>query len=262
MSLGHVQVKDRVFTEWTRRYCLLLACVSVDGVLGLERPQPSSSASPESESENLVGILRMLSDQKLLERDIFSLRIPRYRNQTGELRFGSTNQDLHNDNFVRLPLVPTTKSQGDNHHEEWTVPFNNVSSSLPTPTKSTTPAGAIAHIDPFRPYIELPNDFAYKFLDAINASVPDMIGRIFVDCAKRSSMPVLSFELGDDGRVFNVTADDYVTEWKYRDYPMECTVAAVPRGEGRSEDEMLLGQPFLKAFYSVFDWVDESISRK
>lgn len=263
MSLGEVQIQDRVFTEWTKRLCLLLGCIEVDGVLGLARPQPSSTASPEE-----TGILQFLSDQSLLSKDMFSLHIPRYLNQTGELRFGSTNTNLHNADFARLSLTPPPDPDGrigSQFRNTWTVPFKNVSSVPAVRTNHTTPSDAVAFIDSFAPFITLPDTLAQNLFTTIN-STADRIFR-YVDCDKRNTMPNLSFELGDEGYLFNVTAFDYIYELKFGDIGPHCIVTFIQEREyfgpsERSSNVTILGQPFLKAFYSVFDWVDESISRE
>ena len=256
VTLGDVQVKNHLFQEWNYTRLRTIAGYSngYDGVLGL-------AYRGEPHIENPPGILQRLTKQKTLQESIFSLRIPHSLQELGELRFGSRNEDLYESELVRLPHAPPLDGPlRDLAVFAWNIPISNVQYNTPMPMISSFPKGATAILDTMSPFIFLPDDLAQNLSLALEARPGPAFYR-HVDCSQRWQMPTLSFQLGNEGHIFNMTALDYT-----RELGPFCVLTFMSASDLANHDGSLnatiLGQPFLRRFYSVFDWEDKSVQCK
>jgi len=147
----------------TSASCYSVGCIGFgyDGVLGLAPPW-----NPRLGMPNMLSSLR---SQDLLDQPVFSLRLPLYEDDEGELLFGATNPNLHSSDFINLPVMNTTASDGYNH-DSWTVPASHIHFDSPHPLEQSLPRNAYALLDTSPPSLILPSALARNLTAAISAA--------------------------------------------------------------------------------------------
>ena len=86
-----------------------------------------------------------------------------------------------------------------------------------------------------------------------------------VPCSSRAYLPSLTFGLGSSDNVFNYTLDafDYTTEIDHPHQGLGCALNISPPGAfGLPDDVIVLGAPFLRGVYGVFDFGDKQVGCK
>ena len=262
-TLGGVQAKDHVFEEWTLALCLYALCSYVEGLLGLGY----SREPPEGAEDRMTGVLQRFAEQRTLDENIVSFRLPGRNGEAGELRFGDTNADLYDPaNLVRLPHAPPPAGRlGDMAQGTWTVGIEGMRLDVPGgPLESAFPAGAIAVLATTMPYIMLPEELEIQVSRALGAEEGGHGFYKLVDCEKRAQMPSMQFLLGGQGEgeaahQFDLTAFDYTLE--VDGYCFLALKAASYFGVGPGPvNATVLGNSFLRKFYSVLNFEDKSVS--
>lgn len=257
IQLGDVNIPDHQFEEWTSSSCYSVGCMpfGYDGVLGLAPPW-----DPNLEMPNM---LSSLLSQELLDEPIFSLKLPHYEDEEGELLFGSTNPTLHKTDFINLPVINITARNGFNH-DSWTVPASHIHFDSPHPLEQTLPSNAYALLDTSLPYLILPSAFARNLTAAIGAARGPYWFQ-HIPCERRQELPLLTFTLG--GEDFSISAFEYTLEIEelLPHLGRICVTSFMGADEfslPRDWEGMVLGHPFLRGFYSRWNFGKKEVGRK
>ena len=251
VRIAGLNITEFTFEEWTEPSCYSVGCVEFgyDGVLGLA--PPSASSSDINRPNLLLSFLR----HNLLDSSIFSLRLPLYEDQEGELLFGSINPAINRSDFVTLPVLNETSDH--RYKNAWTVPASHVSFNSLKPLKVSLGPTGYAIFDIATPYIILPTTLARNITAAIGA----MQGPAWlynIPCERRQELP--SFQVTMGGHEFIITAFEYVLEAEGIFVPPGvrlCVPAFMPAdqfGYGREWSGIILGHPFVRGFYSKWDF--------
>jgi saccharopepsin len=184
--IAGVEVQNLSFCESTRFYKRYMGLDRdlggyYDGVVGLApagNNGPTYPACPLVELNNLF--LSMIA-QDLLDRNIFSLKLSRGLDDSGEIMFGGINQDLFEGYLTTLPLLNSTIEPED-FHGRWFVPATSI--SIGRPTGSLGDFVAIFESD--LPAIFLPQDWVI-FLEVYLGmeAKGSRFGLMSIGCAKR-----------------------------------------------------------------------------
>lgn len=256
LRIAGLEVKGQMFAEATKlRSSPLYWEDKMDSVLGLASlpmNRPESDVNASSPFQNIV-------DQKLLDRNIFSLKLSRSPQCDGELLFGDVNADLYQGDLVSIPISHTT-------HDElprtgWQVDAHSLTFGSGSEVIDASLSGYTAIFLTAYPWIMLPNFLAEQLLERCGGD-PDFADMI--DCEKRDSLPDLTIRLGQTGHaVIVLTPWDYVMEVPAEGGGTTCLIPFKGHKERRGEPKYIfLGSAFLSGLYSVFDYDQQTISRK
>lgn len=218
-----------------------------DGILGLA---PTNDRSPLG----LLNPLQNMKEQELLDRSMFSLKLPR-GDEPGELLFGDVNEELYVGKLKSLPVVsdpillPRLKGS-------WAVPATSLSIGNGTASLK----GYVATLESDFPLIGLPDSIVMlllKYLGMERKTNHDMEPPS-IDCARREELENLTISLGKHD--FVITPWEYTMEMKSEVWGgKRCMTALYPMPD-LATNHIALGSSFLKRFYSVFDLDNRSVS--
>lgn len=253
IHLGGNNVSDFLFEEWTSASCNSIGCFGFgyDGVLGLAPPW----SAHQKHGRNL---LSMLLSQKTLDKPIFSLKLPTRLDEEGEILFGAVNSKLSNSDLIDLPVVKMTAPPFSSN---WIVPASHISFASSKPLEVTLPNKAIAALNSGSPYLMLPDALAQNLTAAIGAEAgPAWFHHI--PCERRQELPLLTFTL--DGHDFSISAFEYTLKIDHPQFPKTCITTFMSTKDFALPDldVIVLGSPFLRGFYSVWDFQEGKVGRK
>ncbi|KAL2834429.1 aspartic peptidase domain-containing protein [Aspergillus cavernicola] len=187
--------------------------------------------------------------QGLLDVNCFSLKPPHSKTgEPGELTFGQTSELKRLGNkLTRIPLASNALRSN--------VPWQVEARAVHTAGRSTSLTGHTALIDASSPLITLPQRALAPLYRALQPI--DYLGYTAraVDCDRRDSLPDLTIDLG--GHNFTITAYEYTHESEFSG-EIRCLLT-LDDTFGEEREWSTLGAPFLKRFYSVFDWDNKNI---
>jgi hypothetical protein len=214
-----------------------------DGILGLAWPGLSSE-------ENTQSLVPALHEAGQIPENLFSIYLSA-DGTSGELILGEIDAGRYQGNITWLPLVKQLW---------WTVNLNGVKvadSDVVSGVADTT------ILDSGTSLIVGPRDQILNTIDAIQSSagIPiyyDSTNQIFaVKCSDVNLLPNLTFVLsGSDNRQYHYTMPGpaYVVKSLSSD-PATCPLAL--QGDGSTGSvKWILGDPFLRTFYSVYDYAN------
>ena len=243
VHLGNLTIQDQQFEEaielrpapgyWGNIF---------DGVLGLAPPSANAARHPLHPLSTMVS-------QRVLDKNIFGLRLPSDGLTEGELTIGGTNPNSYLGDLV---TIPTTSETDPYLRDKWTVKARSAWLGDGDNVKADL-SGYVAFFDSGYPFISLPRDLTMDILRRLDAKPGNGL-LLTVPCQKRQVLPELTFGFHDAN--ISLTAFDYTNE-----EDGECAVMIDAHQENRNEQPYLrLGTSFLKGLYSVFD-VDEKAIR-
>ncbi|KAK8135047.1 hypothetical protein PG984_007059 [Apiospora sp. TS-2023a] len=276
LSGGGVQVARQPFIAAERWYYEAIHLwMLYDGVLGLS---PRFSVNGEIPDDRLPSPWSRMVEDGVLDANLFAIEVPRVAGgdmdnipepeptMRGDLSFGAINTKYSDAQFTSLPLVRDDDRLWavEAHSVRWdnqTHPIerrfdddDDDKNTAPEEEKRKTIA-----VFTTEPIIAIPDTaFVRKIYRSIPAWAWKERWQRLLDCAALDHLPDLVFELGG-GQTFAVTARQYA-------YPVRrqgevlchiglhstafykgCYYGSAPRGA------MVLGTPFLNAYYSVYD---------
>ncbi|KAI9770478.1 MAG: Vacuolar protease A [Geoglossum umbratile] len=248
--ISDLDVPELRFEEWTDASCYSVGCTigGFDGVLGLGPPWS------KWEYPNVPNTLSLLLSNNLLPEPLFSIKIPRTPDDEGELLLGGTNPALYTPPLVTLPIKNLTGEARSWFPDAWTVAASHVSFDTAIPIHWPLSENHVALIDSAIPWLILPSALSRVLTAAIGAERgPYWFSNI--PCSRRGELPSLTFSLGPDGRNFSISAFDYTHQIDLPGAGLTCITTFGPANDfyGEDVDLMLLGSPFLKGIYGVFD---------
>ena len=254
IHLGDNNVTTFLFEEWTSASCYSIGCMNsgYDGVIGLAPPW-------SVKYETRPNILSTLLSQKTLDAPIFSLKLPTGLHEEGEILFGGMNSTLNSSTLINLPLVNVTQSHFSNR---WTVRASNISFASPRPLEFTLPTHGFAVLDSGDPYLIIPGALARNLTAAIGAK-PGPAWFHNIPCERRQELPLLTFTL--NGYEFSISAFEYTLEIDPPHVGKMCITTFMEADEflfPKDWEGIVLGSPFLRGFYSVWDFEKGSVGRE
>jgi saccharopepsin len=190
----------------------------------------------------------MVNDS-LLDSNLFALELPtgiqhwQDINRWGEISFGGISEKYASSNFSRLPLNQFSD-------QVWAVEapsltWENATHPLHEDFVNVTLAG----FDTTAWFIGLPGDWPKRIYASVDHSCGFMLCTI--DCMARDKMPNLTFGLA--GGNFTITPYGYTNEVEVPGKEKICLFNIYPTKGDYPTDAIVLGKPFMEAFYSVFD---------
>jgi Eukaryotic aspartyl protease len=243
LSSPSIDIPHQIFGEATEmsRY-LPWGSSSWDGMLGL-------AASGEME------ILQNMISQNILDKNLFSLKLPRTRNDKGEILFGDVDHDLYLGELRSLPLLREKKGR-------WAVAAKSLSINDGEGLILGL-AGGAAVFDTEFPFIGLPERYV-RILDE-NLGMKN-VGKGWgnirsIDCDRRKMLHNITITLGGEQFVVSPWEFTVETEMEMGNGGSErrCVSAFVPNEQENGSD-IVLGSAFLRAFYAVFDMDGGAVS--
>jgi saccharopepsin len=196
--------------------------IGQDGILGLGYVRPVET--------NTQSVFYNMFLQGLIEKPLFALYIG---NNDSEISFGTPNRMHYHGDMVNLPV---------RRESYWEAELDTI--SLGQQTIELDGTGAI--FDSGSPRIALPQTLVQIIHKEMGAKSGDH-GDFYVDCDRRQSLPDLTFTLA--GQNFTLTSTDYIVHAGDNCVSMLIGID-FPSPPGPFA---LLGVPFLKKWYSVFD---------
>jgi saccharopepsin len=227
-----------------------------DAALGLS-PRQTMYGHADDSQPLLPSPFMGLMESKQLEKNSFALLLPYNRHDIGDLSFGTSHPEFHEGPFTSHPIYPENAST-------WQIEAPSISMRHHNGTEifKYSFAGVSAQLDSILPPAAwVPNELAQAVLNATNATVDETdCDMPVVPCDKISELPHLVFDF--DGQEIVLNGEDYIgeAEWPFCFRGPYCSplIGYNPR----DNDTIVLGPPFLKKVYSVFDWDDRTVSCK
>jgi hypothetical protein len=236
---------------------------------GLAPPQfPSWDLEDnDDKNHNIPGPLQTMIERKVLQRNMFALKLARNATHEGHIMFGGYDNTLFEGDLVKHPwFLPETNL--------WGVEASSLSLTTTDDSgrqdfllnESLTGVQAILSTQPIFAFSKSILD---KILASLNATNPKLSDHGKVDCElDLDKLPVMTIEIGD--QKFEFTANDYVEKRQSLFSPgnVECTVVfgKFYDGDAGPNDNygkhIWLGSYFLQKLYTVFDWDEKTISCK
>lgn len=189
MSIGDLKIKDQVFAEATEEPGLAFAFGRFDGILGLGYDTISVNS--------IVPPFYSMIDQGLLDEPVFAFYLgSNDETDASEAIFGGVNKDHYEGKITEIPL---------RRKAYWEVDLDAIAFGDAKAELDNT--GVI--LDTGTSLIALPTTLAELLNKEIGAK-KGWNGQYTVDCAKRDSLPDLTFTLS--GHDFAIGPYDYILE--------------------------------------------------
>jgi saccharopepsin len=224
MQIGDLKIKGQDFAEATNEPGLAFAFGRFDGILGLGYDTISVN--------HMVPPFYQMVNQKLLDEPVFAFYLADAEGES-EAVFGGVDKDHYTGKLEYIPL---------RRKAYWEVDLDAIAYGDEVAEMENT--GAI--LDTGTSLNVLPSALA-ELLNKEMGAKKGYTGQYTVDCAKRDSLPDITFTLA--GSNYSLPASDYILEvsgscistFQGMDFP-------APTGP-----LVILGDAFLRRYYSVYD---------
>ncbi|KAJ5094064.1 hypothetical protein N7456_009925 [Penicillium angulare] len=233
LQIGDLKVKNQDFAEATSEPGLAFAFGRFDGILGLGYDTISVN--------KMVPPFYNMINQGLLDEPLFAFYLgdTSKDGDNSEVTFGGVDKDHYTGEITTIPL---------RRKAYWEVELNAI--KLGDETAELENTGVI--LDTGTSLIALPSTLAELLNKEIGAT-KGFTGQYSVDCAKRDSLPDLTFTLS--GHDFTITPFDYV---------LEVSGSCISTLMGMDMPEpvgplAILGDAFLRKYYSIYDLGNNSV---
>ncbi|KAJ5338570.1 Peptidase A1 [Penicillium brevicompactum] len=227
LQIGDIKVEGQDFAEATNEPGLAFAFGRFDGILGLGYDTISVN--------KMVPPFYNMINQKSVDEPVFAFYLgdANKEGDNSEATFGGIDKDHYTGELIKIPL---------RRKAYWEVDLDSI--ALGDNVAELENTGVI--LDTGTSLIALPSTMAELLNKEIGAT-KSWNGQYTVDCAKRDSLPDLTFTLA--GHPFKISAYDYVLEvqgscissFMGMDFPEPVGPLAI------------LGDSFLRRWYSVYD---------
>ena len=224
VTIGDLTIKGQDFAEATSEPGLAFAFGRFDGILGLGYDTISVN--------RIVPPFYKMMDQKLVDEPVFAFYLANTDGDS-EVVFGGVDKSRYEGKITTIPL---------RRKAYWEVDFDSISFGDDTADLENT--GAI--LDTGTSLITLPSQLA-DMLNAQMGAKKGYNGQYSIDCAKRDSLPDITFGLS--GYNFTLGPEYYILEVSGSCIstftPMDIPAPAGPLA--------ILGDAFLRKYYSIYD---------
>lgn len=227
LQIGDIKVEGQDFAEATSEPGLAFAFGRFDGILGLGYDTISVN--------KMVPPFYNMINQKSVDEPVFAFYLgdANKEGDDSEATFGGIDKDHYTGELIKIPL---------RRKAYWEVDLDSI--ALGDNVAELEDTGVI--LDTGTSLIALPTTMAELLNKEIGAT-KSWNGQYTVDCAKRDSLPDLTFTLA--GHPFKISAYDYILEvqgscissFMGMDFPEPVGPLAI------------LGDSFLRRWYSVYD---------
>lgn len=238
--------------------------------MGTERPP----VNRKQQQSKVSSPFRQMTEQKILDRNMFSILWPTSHESTGDLMLGGFNEHLFEGDPVSHRLFPDDA--------EWRIQVTAVylfanprsnglqeSNIREIAIKSEPGNDMSAHFSTRIPFISVPGPIRYYMTHNIDMEVNMCAEAVVVNCDRLHELPELIIEFGNQ----NITMHgaDYILrhvlspEERARE-GCEDTLEVCVHGiaemptDGEDGGLMTLGMGFMKKMYTVFDWDEKTVS--
>nr|WMI02465.1 cathepsin E [Paralichthys olivaceus] len=233
LKVGGLTIVNQEFGESVYEPGATFVLAKFDGVLGMGYPALAEILG-NPVFDNMLA-------QKTVDAPVFSFYLSRRTSSgstEGELMLGGTDESMYIGPINWIPV--TAKGY-------WQIKLDSVAVQG---VSSFCPRGCQAIVDTGTSLIAGPSNEILSLQQLIGAT-PTNIGEFFIDCARLSSLPHVTFVLG--GRDYTLTAEQYVRKEMLGD--RELCFSGFQNVDIVSPEGPLwiLGDVFLTEYYSVFD---------
>uniref|UniRef100_A0A3Q1K8A4 pepsin A n=2 Tax=Anabas testudineus TaxID=64144 RepID=A0A3Q1K8A4_ANATE len=227
VQVGGISVANQVF-GLSQTEAPFMAEMAADGILGL--------AFQSISSDDVVPVFANMVSQGLVSEPMFSVYLSSNSEQGSEVVFGGVDSNYYTGEITWIPLTSATY---------WQIQMDSVTINGQTVACS---GGCQAIIDTGTSQIVGPTTDINNMNSYVGAST-DQYGDASVSCQNIQSMPDVTFTL--NGNAFTIPASAYVSETSYG-----CNTGF---GQGGSDQLWILGDVFIRQFYTVFDTANQYV---
>jgi saccharopepsin len=230
MSIGDINIKGQDFAEATSEPGLAFAFGRFDGILGLGYDTISVN--------KIVPPFYKMVEQKLIDEPVFAFYLADSSDES-EVVFGGVDSSHYEGKITTIPL---------RRKAYWEVDLDAITFGKDTAELENT--GVI--LDTGTSLIALPSQLA-EMLNAQMGAKKGYQGQYSIDCAKRDSLPDVTFTLS--GHNFTIGPYDYTLE-------VQGSCISVFFGMDIPEPAgplAILGDAFLRRYYSIYDLGNNSV---
>lgn len=188
MTIGDLKIKDQLFAEATEEPGLAFAFGRFDGILGLGYDSISVN--------KIVPPFYSMVNQGLLDEPVFAFYLGAGDDDPSEAIFGGVNKDHIDGKITEIPL---------RRKAYWEVDLDAISFG----DEKAELDGTGVILDTGTSLIALPTTLADLINEEMGAK-KGYNGQYSVDCAKRDSLPDVTFTLS--GHEFSIGPYDYILE--------------------------------------------------
>ncbi|XP_063064463.1 pepsin A-like [Engraulis encrasicolus] len=221
VEVGGITVSHQIF-GLSESEAPFMEHMAADGILGLAFPSISSAGA--------TPVFDNMMSQGLVSEDFFSVYLSGDAQEGSVVMFGEVDDQLYTGSFSWIPLTSETY---------WQVQMDSVSINGEIVACSD---GCQAIIDTGTSLIVGPsNDISN--MNAWVGAQTDQYGDAVVSCGNVQEMPEVTFTL--NGQAFTIPASAYVAQTS-----QGCMSGF---GNGGSQQLWILGDVFIRQFYTVFD---------
>ncbi|XP_042324773.1 cathepsin E-B-like isoform X2 [Sceloporus undulatus] len=232
VQISNITIDDQEFGESVFEPGMTFALAHFDGVLGLGYPSLSVT--------NARPVFDNIIKQHLVEEPVFSFFLKRGDDieNGGELILGGIDHSLFTGSIHWVPL--TEKNY-------WQIHINSVKIQGHI---TSCHSGCEAIVDSGTSLITGPIAQIIRLQESIGA-VPTRTGEFLVDCRRLSSLPPVTFSIGE--RDFTLTAEQYIIKESSREDDLCLSGFQAMDLGSRSKPLWILGDVFMSTFYCIFD---------
>ena len=241
--------------------------------LAVDNPQKQSETLeyPNKQRNAHHSPFQMMIEEEVLEKNIFSLKLPRHYQDEGHLMLGGYDDTAFEGDLTPHPIFPS-------HTKSWSIEASSISITATDASGSSqllfneSLAGYQAILSTSSSHITIPDPLYSRILAPLNLT--SGVGEEYVvDCDNIDKLPVITIAVGD--RKISLAGRDYIQRipvWHSRWDIVQCVpifhrwYIPTPKPEHYippSADEancLTLGTAFLQKVYSVFDHDKRTIS--
>ncbi|KAI9206936.1 aspartic peptidase domain-containing protein [Polychytrium aggregatum] len=210
-----------------------------DGIWGLAFP---SLATASSGGVRPIPPYFNMMQQNLLKTPVFAFWLETNSPSgtgDGEFVLGGCNPNHFSGKLSCMSVLPS--SSGTNDH--WRVAMSGI--SVGSSSVSIPSGNSLAILDTGSSVMAFPDPIFQSMVQALNVPLQNSGGISVVSCSAVGSLPPITFNLG--GGSFTLQGSDYVIQ-----SGSTCYLGFVSSGS-IAAPEAILGDPFLRRFYSVYD---------
>lgn len=233
VTVGDVTVKEQTFAEITDVSGLGMAYKmgKFDGIMGL--------AFQSISVDHIPPVFESMVTQGLIDEPVFAFYLSNVAGQDGEMDIGGVDKKHYTGEITYVPLSSETY---------WAVKLDGIkmgSESMTSCTKAIVDTGTSLLAGP---------KAEVKALAQKVGAFPFLHGEFLIGCGKAETGPNIDIVLG--GKTYTLTPKDYVIKAG----PKMCLFAMVGIDVPAPMGPLwILGDPWIRKFYTVFDWKNQRI---